>query len=514
MAHRKFDLVQETSTSTGSVTMALASAASITRRRFSAVLANGDTCYVLIEHASAAEWQICLATWNTGHTLTLGTVLSSSTGSAVSFSAGTKTISMVAPADKSVVMDNNGDAPVTRDLAVGRHLNVQEEIRLNSSAVVFISGNYQIIAVGGVTAISMGNITDPRHYHQADSHEFLDRAGVVPYATLGALGFALGHSNSAAASTSPLVMDLGDTYSSVAGSHPKLKLFNNGSTFYGFGVSAQHLEYHAPTSGLHSFYCGATIVGEFTEALWLPGADNTSDLGSASKQFKGCFLVNAPTVSSGRAGKRNFRGPSDAEKRVAARLRGRAQFYQRAESIEEKGAVAFAALTPEEQANSSIEAEGAKLARWRFGIVAEDVQADFEAEGLDAGRYDIFNADPVMAIEHYTVPSRRVKTEEYDHTDRSVRIIDGKPVLVTTVGKRRRDVGSIEHVKDEAGEPVMVETGRRDPATGAPILAPMTSFVPEMEDYDAPATREVPTGEMHLALRYEPLMLFMAWAGG
>ena len=123
MAHYKFDLVQETSTSTGATTMALAGAVT-RRRRFGDVLANADTCYVFIEHASAAEWQICLATWNTGHSLTLGAVLASSTGVAVTFSAGTKTISMVAPASKSVVMDNNGDVSVTRDLAVGRNLTV------------------------------------------------------------------------------------------------------------------------------------------------------------------------------------------------------------------------------------------------------------------------------------------------------------------------------------------------------------------------------------------------------
>jgi hypothetical protein len=121
MAHGKFDLVQETSTSAGTGAIALAGAVT-RRRRFGDVLANGDTCYVLIEHASAAEWEIGLATWNTGHSLTRGAVSASSTGSAVNFSAGTKTITLIAPAAKSLVEDNNGDVPVTRDVAVGRNL--------------------------------------------------------------------------------------------------------------------------------------------------------------------------------------------------------------------------------------------------------------------------------------------------------------------------------------------------------------------------------------------------------
>lgn len=105
MAHKKFDRVQETSSSTGSTTMALTAA--VTRmRRFGDVLTNGDTCYVLVEHATAAEWQVCLATWNSGHTLTLGAVQSSSTGSAVSFSAGLKTISLVLPAGRAFLLDS------------------------------------------------------------------------------------------------------------------------------------------------------------------------------------------------------------------------------------------------------------------------------------------------------------------------------------------------------------------------------------------------------------------------
>ena len=117
MAHYKFDLVQETSTSTGATTMALAGAVT-RRRRFGDVLANADTCYVFIEHATAAEWQICLATWNTGHSLTLGAVLASSTGVAVTFSAGTKTISIVAPAAKSIVENNNGDVSIARNATI------------------------------------------------------------------------------------------------------------------------------------------------------------------------------------------------------------------------------------------------------------------------------------------------------------------------------------------------------------------------------------------------------------
>lgn len=147
MAHQKFDLVQETSTSTGTGAIALAGAVT-RRRRFGDVLSNADTCYVLIEHGSAAEWEICLATWNTGHTLTRGAVLASSTGSAVSFSSGTKTVTLVAPASKSVVMDNNGDATVTRDLTLGRSLFVATGLGIGRSPGYALDVNANIGRLG------------------------------------------------------------------------------------------------------------------------------------------------------------------------------------------------------------------------------------------------------------------------------------------------------------------------------------------------------------------------------
>lgn len=149
MAHYKFDLVQETSTSTGAVTMALAGAVT-RRRRFGDVLANADTCYVFIEHASAAEWQICLATWNTGHSLTLGAVLASSTGVAVTFSAGTKTISIVAPAAKSVVENNNGDVSITRDAAIGRNATVAGTLGVTGEATIAGKVHFKDAGDGGV----------------------------------------------------------------------------------------------------------------------------------------------------------------------------------------------------------------------------------------------------------------------------------------------------------------------------------------------------------------------------
>jgi hypothetical protein len=97
MAHKILDRVQETTTSTGAGALTLAGATTRMLSFSAGGLAPGDTFWGLIEHASATEWEIALCTYN-GATITRAAPLKSSTGAAVAFSAGTKTISLVAPA--------------------------------------------------------------------------------------------------------------------------------------------------------------------------------------------------------------------------------------------------------------------------------------------------------------------------------------------------------------------------------------------------------------------------------
>lgn len=93
MAFLTRDRVKETATTTGTGTLALLGAVA-NFRAFSAVLANNDTTTYAIVHRSAAEWEVGIGTWTTGNNLARTTVIASSTGSAVSFSAGTKDVFM------------------------------------------------------------------------------------------------------------------------------------------------------------------------------------------------------------------------------------------------------------------------------------------------------------------------------------------------------------------------------------------------------------------------------------
>lgn len=120
MAHRILDRVQQASTSTGTGSLALTGTVSKMRSFSAAGLANGDTFWGLIEHETAAEWELALCTYSSaaGGSITRATPLSSSTGSAVNFSAGNKYISLVSPASKTPYADNNGTFVFTGKAAV------------------------------------------------------------------------------------------------------------------------------------------------------------------------------------------------------------------------------------------------------------------------------------------------------------------------------------------------------------------------------------------------------------
>jgi len=105
------DRVLETSTSTGTGTFALAGAPS-GFQSFLSGIGSSNTTYYTIVNTAASEWEVGLGTLNAGATvLTRTTVLSSSnSGSAVTFTAGTKNVFCTYPASRSVNLQPDGAA--------------------------------------------------------------------------------------------------------------------------------------------------------------------------------------------------------------------------------------------------------------------------------------------------------------------------------------------------------------------------------------------------------------------
>jgi len=97
-------------------------------------------------------------------------------------------------------------------------------------------------------------------------------------------------------------------------------------------------------------------------------SDDTTDLGSAAARFDDIYATNSTIQTSDRNEKQNIEALSDAEQRVAVACKGLLRKFRWIDSVEEKG----------------------DEARIHFGIVAQDLQDAFTAEGLDAGRYAMF----------------------------------------------------------------------------------------------------------------------------
>jgi hypothetical protein len=98
------------------------------------------------------------------------------------------------------------------------------------------------------------------------------------------------------------------------------------------------------------------------------GRDNGIDLGSSSYRFNDIFATNGTINTSDRNEKQDIAELSDAEQRVAVAAKGLLRKFRWRNAVAEKG----------------------DEARTHFGIIAQDLQAAFAAEGLDAGDYAMF----------------------------------------------------------------------------------------------------------------------------
>ena len=104
---------------------------------------------------------------------------------------------------------------------------------------------------------------------------------------------------------------------------------------------------------------------------FLPGADNTMNIGSAAARVKEVF-AGTGTINTSDAREKEWRGGlSEAELRVAKRLSKLIGIYRWLDAVSEKG----------------------DAARLHVGVTAQDVKAAFEAEGLDGFDYGLLCFD-------------------------------------------------------------------------------------------------------------------------
>ena len=98
--------------------------------------------------------------------------------------------------------------------------------------------------------------------------------------------------------------------------------------------------------------------------------DNVVDLGHTSNRFDDIYATNGTIQTSDRNEKQDIEELSEAEKRVAVVAKGLMRKFRWKDKVAEKG----------------------DNARTHFGIIAQDLQDAFTAEGLDASDYAMFTS--------------------------------------------------------------------------------------------------------------------------
>ncbi len=149
-------------------------------------------------------------------------------------------------------------------------------------------------------------------------------------------------------------------------------------SFYAGSNHRGSLGYTNVSFGSGTFFagpgCGLLATTQFSSHIIRPvdgigdDKDNAVDLGSSSTRFDDVYATNGTIQTSDGNLKQDIEELSDAEKRVALAAKGLLRKFRWIDSVAENG----------------------DSARIHFGIIAQDLDAAFTAEGLDAGRYAMF----------------------------------------------------------------------------------------------------------------------------
>ena len=147
-----------------------------------------------------------------------------------------------------------------------------------------------------------------------------------------------------------------------------IDLRKDGTTVGSIGVSGGDLTVSSSGSNPLRLQYNGNSVAKVESNSFNPANDNFQDLGQLSARWDDIYATNGTIQTSDRNEKQDIEVLSDAETRVAQACKGLLRKFRWQDAVAEKG----------------------DDARIHFGIIAQDLQDAFAAEGLDAGRYAMF----------------------------------------------------------------------------------------------------------------------------
>ena len=306
MAFITADRVKDTSTTTGTGNITVSGSAPFGYRTFSTVLSVGDTFYYAIQGQSTAEWEIGVGTYASTNQFARTTVLASSaSGSAVSFSSGTKNVFITLAAARTLQLKSS-DTPTAGSIPYGDGSTLSYS-SVGTAGQVLLSGGsgsptWSSAGTGSVTSVAVsggttglttsggpvttsGTITIAGTLATANGGTggtATPTAGTIPYGT----GTALGYS---AAGTAGQVLTSGGagapTWTTVTGTGTVTSVDVSGGTT-GLTYSG------GPITG------SGTITMAGTLAVANGGTGVTISTGTGSVVLGTSPTVNNPTVTN------------------------------------------------------------------------------------------------------------------------------------------------------------------------------------------------------------------------
>lgn len=189
-----------------------------------------------------------------------------------------------------------------------------------------------------------------------------------------------------------------------------------------------------------------------------------------------------------------------------------------------KRAVRRLEITPY-QFLDAIAAKGEENARIHIGVSAQEVEAAFAAEGVDAHRWALFCEDPEYEDVEVSEEVEEIEMETFEEVvDRPV--VQGDRVVVekvTVQGTRPKTVtlpvfnedgspGMRDVAVTRGGVPVMI--GKGDKKRTLRTKEPATMEIPVKKIITKTRIESRPTGKTRLGLRYDQLLLLMIAAMG
>lgn len=229
-----------------------------------------------------------------------------------------------------------------------------------------------------------------------------------------------------------------------------------------------------------------------TDLSFAPGTDNTTSLATASFRTSVVYSATAAINTSDANSKDNIRGLSAAEKLAADNILKLIQIYQLKDAIAEKGIDA---------------------ARLHTGLIAQEVIAALEAEGLVARRYAFICEDEIFQSVTKTRTVQKPVMEDFDEEFEQI-VVEGSVAVTRKVTRisQRPKMQSVPIV-DENGVPKTQQFFVKwaDKEEQEPIFEdrPMVHTFPVTEDATEEYQETETTGEKRLGLRYSELFAFV-----